>query len=354
MNRHWPLLFLLLFSLSNAAPLADTNAQMGLIDELQDQVEGLRNDLKVIENKQESGAAVFRLDGEINAVMSNKGDDRLTATPRFSYIIDRNDYRFAMGIVGCDTPSSSLQPNLLFEGSADYALPQVGNLTTALSVGPREQINSLGQVIDLPGSRLRIAPANVPVWFSMDRLPAGHSVLAVGTGLQLSALDDLIDLNWQKRYGESQNSDILGMSVKIGSNQFTGRFTLGFDHSSTALTWTCDSIAGSQLTLKTLALGAAGVSPVLGDSHKEAGAIDVLGFPIENETTYASVSFDKLFSDWGFAVDLKNLNSQQTVKSKLSNTIALSDKTSILHEIWLTNAPTGTDYRALIGLKLFL
>lgn len=354
MNRHWPLLFILAFSLLHAAPLVDINAQMGLIDELQDQVEGLRNDLKVIENKQESNAAYFRLHGEINAVMSNKGDDRLTATPRFSYIIDRNDYRFAIGIVGCDTPSSSLQPNLLFEGSADYALPQVGNMTTALSMGPREQINSLGQVIDLPGSRLRIAPANVPVWFSMDRLPAGHSVLAVGTGLQLSALDDLIDLNWQKRYGESQNSDILGISVKIGSNQFTGRFTLGFDHSSTALTWTCDSIAGSQLTLKSLNLGAAGISSVLGDSHKEAGAIDVLGFPIENDTNYYSATFDKLFNDWGFAMDQKELNSQKTIKAKLSYSVALNYKTSILHEVWVTNAPTGTDFRALIGLKLFL
>ena len=223
-----------------------------------------------------------------------------------------------------------------------------------LSMGPREQINSLGQVDSFPGSRLRLAPSIVPVWFSVDRLPAGSSVIAMGTDIQLAALDNLIDFNWQKRYGEDQNCDILGLSVILGSNQFTGRFTLGFDHASTALAWSCDSFAGSRLMFKTLALGAAGVSSALGDTFKESSAIDVLGFPLENDTTYCAIVMDKLFSDWGMALDLKNLSNQQTIKSKLSYNVSLSDQVSIIHEVWYANSPKGNDIRALMGLKLLL
>lgn len=342
------------------------NSRMGILDELEDQVEGLRNDVKVIEKKLEAGGSGLRFNGNIMGAVSIKNADSFSSESRLSYQLDRSAYDLTMTVAGYET-SNMLQPVLMIEGSTTYALPLIGKVALSLSMGPREQINGVGQVVVFLGNHLRVDPVIVPAWFSLDRLNNGISVVGVGAGFQFAAMDNLIDLNWQKRYAVTQvssiiraggildNNDVIAFIFKMGASQFDYRLTIGGSHASNMFGWSGSSIGGSTLTLKSQSLGSSGVSPVLGDSYKEAGAVDVLGFPIENDSTYLSATFDHVLTQWGAGVDMKTLNAQSTFKAKLSYNVAVNEQVTVIHEGWLINDPvTGLEARALLGIKLSL
>ena len=331
MIRRWPFLSLAVGLLLTGVIFAENSAQ---IDELQDQLTDLRNDVKVLEYKINKSTLPLHLKGYI---------DTFHSTSFLSYGM--------MTLAVYDSSTGTLQPAFIVKGDADYEVPLMGNIAASLSMGPRQQFNSLGQVVDFEGNHLHLSSPASPLWFNVEQVSTNTSVLGLGTGLQLAALDNAIDMGWQKRYAKDRSSDIFSVLFKAGRTQLLGRVSIGGDHGATHLEWSQPAMNDAQLTVKFIALAKEGVSSQWGDSYAEAGAMDVLGFPIENDSNYFAVIIDKWMPSWCWAMDIKTINGMQTVKAKLSYERPVNDQLTVIHEVWDSIYATGPELRALIGMR---
>ncbi|MDD5455827.1 MAG: S-layer homology domain-containing protein [Candidatus Margulisbacteria bacterium] len=338
---------------------------------IEDDIYDLKNDVKFLQQKIDSlkqkNTADFRFSLFHHTILNSNANDVFANNAKLSY---QNDF-LKFNILLSDVTANSNSTDLEIAMNGDLPLPFINNIGFSVSKGPGERINRYNEVVNGLSDRINLYTSfYMPLDLGLQFGSNNQNIFSLSSSFGFNMMEYGVELIWVKKYlfqdrlanliksnGILANKDLFTFNIKYKDTTFKSKWKL----SSSPDNYYYIELRGSNVsfidfyTIKLLSLGDNAYDTRFSDKYTDLGAVDTFMAPVENNSNYFSVRFEKIIEKLEGYTELssKELNSINYYQANIGCYIPYNEIMKFQYEArYSTNSTNVRNFGILFGILL--